>query len=343
VPNGPIPFVVSQTSPPDEKIDLFHSLFRGRDDTYPQRFESCRTEKAGYRPACGGTAASPRSSKPVRRTPAIVAAACVLAAVWFWLLNPSRPDRWAVASDALNETRHVLVRLPDGYATTSRTYPLVVLLDGGDRRQHSAEVPLYSRSVAALGTLERDGLAPMILVGIENRNRVHDMTPVERPDIYVGGGGALAFLRFIETELVPFVEARWRVGPTRILYGESYGGLFVLDALARGRRVFSDYIAVSPTVGVWPEGLAAALHQRMSADTSRATPAPDTQSTSSVFIIYGEKDAPLVTDQMPSIARLIESKRPAVLRFGVEMLPGAGHNPPGSLERGLRFVLDARR
>ena len=276
----------------------------------------------------------------MRRTLAIGAGACVLVAVSFWLLNPSRPDRWAVPSDALNETRHVLVRLPSGYATSPRTYPLVVLLDGGDTRQHSADVPLYSRSVATLATLERDGLAPMILVGVENRNRVRDMTPVERPDIYVGGGGAPAFLRFIETELVPFVEARWRVGPTRILYGESYGGLFVLDAIARGRRIFSDYIAVSPTVGVWPEGLAAALHQRMSADTSRATRAADAHSTSSVFIIYGEKDASLVTDHMPSIARLIESERPAALRFGVEILPRAGHNPPGSLERGLRFVLD---
>jgi hypothetical protein len=264
----------------------------------------------------------------------------VLAAVSFWLLNPSRPDRWAVPSDALDETRHILVHLPDGYATSSRTYPLVVLLDGGDRRQHSADVPLYSRSVAVLAALERDGLAPMILVGIENRNRVRDMTPVERPDIYVGGGGALAFLRFIETELVPFVDARWRVGPTRILYGESYGGLFVLDACARGRRVFTDYIAASPTVGVWPDGLAAALRQRMSADTSRATRDVDTHSTSSLFIIYGERDAPLVTGQMPAIARLIESERPAALRFGVEILPGAGHNPPESLERGLRFVLD---
>ena len=117
----------------------------------------------------------------------------------------------------------------------------------------------------------------------------------------------------------------------------------MLDACARGRRVFTDYIAVSPTVGVWPDGLAAALRQRMSADTSRATRDVDTHSTSSLFIIYGENDAPLVTGQMPAIARLIESERPAALRFGVEILPGAGHNPPESLERGLRFVLDARK
>src|SRR6516225_1710302 len=40
-------------SSPDAKIALFRSLFRGRDDVYPRRFESRRTGKSGYAPACG--------------------------------------------------------------------------------------------------------------------------------------------------------------------------------------------------------------------------------------------------------------------------------------------------
>nr|AQQ74835.1 hypothetical protein [uncultured bacterium] len=34
------------------KIDLFRSLFRGRDDVYARRFESRTTGKSGYAPAC---------------------------------------------------------------------------------------------------------------------------------------------------------------------------------------------------------------------------------------------------------------------------------------------------
>src|SRR5207302_8563449 len=37
----------------DLKIALFRSLFRGREDVYPQRFESRQTGRAGYSPACG--------------------------------------------------------------------------------------------------------------------------------------------------------------------------------------------------------------------------------------------------------------------------------------------------
>ena len=43
---------VTNSSSPAEKIALFRSLFRGREDVYPRRFESRKTGKAGYAPAC---------------------------------------------------------------------------------------------------------------------------------------------------------------------------------------------------------------------------------------------------------------------------------------------------
>jgi hypothetical protein len=42
----------SQHSPVAAKIALFRTLFRGRDDVYPRRFESRKTGKSGYAPAC---------------------------------------------------------------------------------------------------------------------------------------------------------------------------------------------------------------------------------------------------------------------------------------------------
>src|SRR2546427_416310 len=43
---------VTNNSPPAAKIELFRSLFRGREDVYPRRFESRKTGKSGYAPAC---------------------------------------------------------------------------------------------------------------------------------------------------------------------------------------------------------------------------------------------------------------------------------------------------
>ncbi len=44
--------LVHHRSPPEAKIALFRSLFRGREDVYPRRFESRKTGKFGYSPAC---------------------------------------------------------------------------------------------------------------------------------------------------------------------------------------------------------------------------------------------------------------------------------------------------
>ena len=43
---------VDQTSSSQAKIALFRSLFRGREDVYPRRFESRKTGRSGYAPAC---------------------------------------------------------------------------------------------------------------------------------------------------------------------------------------------------------------------------------------------------------------------------------------------------
>ena len=56
--------LVHRLSPPESKIALFRSLFRGRDDVYPRRFESRKTGKSGYSPACGNEWAAGVCEKP---------------------------------------------------------------------------------------------------------------------------------------------------------------------------------------------------------------------------------------------------------------------------------------
>jgi superfamily II DNA or RNA helicase/very-short-patch-repair endonuclease len=56
--------LVHQRSSPEAKIALFCSLFRGREDVYPRRFESRRTGKSGYQPACANEWARKLCEKP---------------------------------------------------------------------------------------------------------------------------------------------------------------------------------------------------------------------------------------------------------------------------------------
>src|SRR5574337_296219 len=62
LPSGGSPLVINQSSQ-EAKIALFRSLFRGREDVYPKRFESRKTGETGYQPACR----NPWTEKPEER------------------------------------------------------------------------------------------------------------------------------------------------------------------------------------------------------------------------------------------------------------------------------------
>ena len=55
---------VTNDSTEEQKIALFRSLFRGREDVYPRRFESKRSGKSGYQPACRKEWIRPFCQKP---------------------------------------------------------------------------------------------------------------------------------------------------------------------------------------------------------------------------------------------------------------------------------------
>ena len=59
-----LPGSVNDRSPPNDKISLFRSLFRGREDVYPRRFESRATGKTGYSPVCSNEWVSGICEKP---------------------------------------------------------------------------------------------------------------------------------------------------------------------------------------------------------------------------------------------------------------------------------------
>lgn len=44
--------LITMASPTDKKIALFRSLFRGREDVFPRRWENAKSGKSGYSPAC---------------------------------------------------------------------------------------------------------------------------------------------------------------------------------------------------------------------------------------------------------------------------------------------------
>jgi predicted alpha/beta superfamily hydrolase len=76
--------------------------------------------------------------------------------------------------------------------------------------------------------------------------RASDYTPTANP-AREGSGKGPEFLRFIETELFPFIEARYPSDSEhRVISGSSFGGLLALYALLEKPELFYGYVAITP-------------------------------------------------------------------------------------------------
>jgi predicted alpha/beta superfamily hydrolase len=148
-------------------------------------------------------------------------------------------DKHIIKSKVLNEERSVLVRVPEGYTQGVQKFPVVYMLDG-----HGSYLSLMP---GMLDHLAWSGQLPeMILVSIQNTDRTRDLTPTktgQRPT-----GGADKFLEFIETEVIPLVEQKYRTQPFRIFAGHSLGGLQVVYSFLSRPELFQAYIAASPVL-----------------------------------------------------------------------------------------------
>jgi predicted alpha/beta superfamily hydrolase len=143
-----------------------------------------------------------------------------------------------IQSSILKEKRKIIIRLPDDYDTSKKTYPVLYLLDGNSNG--------LLETVSAMNKLELDENIPkMIVIAIGNTDRDRDMMPLSTKQYTVPVAGAEQFLAFIGDELIPQIEKKYRSNQQRILCGKSLSGLFTLYALLTRPQLFGSYIGRS--------------------------------------------------------------------------------------------------
>ncbi|MFT6815790.1 MAG: putative alpha/beta superfamily hydrolase [Sphingobacteriales bacterium] len=152
----------------------------------------------------------------------------------------------SIYSESLKEYRKIYVQLPADYKPDENIkYPVVFVLDG----------EVFLPTVNDVLNYYSGGITPeMVIVGISNdKNRMRDLTTSKVTEMYGSpfkqeNGEALNFSKFIETELIPFVENKYPVTNFRTLIGHSYGGLFTLYSLVHHPELFSNYLAIDPSL-----------------------------------------------------------------------------------------------
>jgi predicted alpha/beta superfamily hydrolase len=161
-------------------------------------------------------------------------------------------------SEALGNTRTVLVYLPPGYEEDPEArYPVLYMHDG--QNLFDAGTSFIGVEWAVDETLERmipEGqVRPLIVVGIYNNSRrAYEYTPTKDAGKN-DGGGASRYADFIVGELKPFIDENYRTRPEREhtgLMGSSLGGIVSLYVAWTNPDVFTKVGAMS-TAYWWSE------------------------------------------------------------------------------------------
>ena len=173
--------------------------------------------------------------------------------------NPAKPfvlgEIRQLQSKVLGEPRTLNIYLPAGYQDSdTQHYNVIYLLDGS-----AEEDFIHIAGLVQFNSFEWVArLPPTIVIGIATVDRRRDFTfesdKASDKKLAPTGGGSMAFMKFIQTELQPFVDRTYRTSNRKMLIGQSLGGLFATEVLLKRPQLFTEYVIVSPSLW-WNQGL----------------------------------------------------------------------------------------
>jgi predicted alpha/beta superfamily hydrolase len=157
-------------------------------------------------------------------------------------------------SFVLQEKRTLNIYLPESYKANDTTkYPVIYLLDGGADEDFIHVVGLVQFN--SFPWINR--VPESIVVGIANTDRKRDFTfpstIASENTNFPTTGHSDRFIAFLEKELQPFIEKKYRTTNSKTIIGESLGGLLATEILFKKPTLFNKYIIISPSLW-WDNG-----------------------------------------------------------------------------------------
>jgi predicted alpha/beta superfamily hydrolase len=241
-------------------------------------------------------------------------------------------------SEQTGRDYELIVGLPPSYAKEpERRYPVLYVLDG----QWD-----FSLINMLTGGLRYDKVSPEVLiVGISyagdepeyEKLRGEDYTPTRSHPSFAKeafGGDGPKFLQFLEQNVLPTVEQRYRVDASqRVLSGSSLGGLFTLYTLIEKPDLFQSYLALSPAVG-WDDRYIFRREREFRAQHPRLD--------KRVWLSVGEQEWPDYVKDDKAFFAQFEKSHYEGLSLRVQVVPGEHHAgvKPEAYNRAVRFVFE---
>jgi len=234
-----------------------------------------------------------------------------------------------VHSSVVGRDYDLYVGFPRNYGDTTRKFPVVYILDA------QWDFQLVN---AVNGGQYYDGFLPeVILVGItwggEHANydslRGLDLTPTQVKQM-PSSGNAPRFLEAIKTELIPYIDAKYRTDRSdRTLMGSSLGGLFTLYTMFKETGLFTRYLLTSPSVS-WDNNVLYTYEEAYHAQHARLP----------VTLFMGMSSLEGIETVFNRFVDKLKSRNYTDLKFETRVMEGMGHagSKPEGYTRGLQSV-----
>ncbi len=218
-----------------------------------------------------------------------------------------------IYSEQLQESRTLNIYLPPLYSPDStKKYPVIYLLDGS-----ADEDFIHVVGLVQFGTFPWvKALPESIVVGIANVDRKRDFTfpshnKEDQTQLPTSGGSA-AFIRFIETELQPFITGHYKTDTVRTLIGQSLGGLLATEILFKKPDLFTHYILVSPSLWWDNESLLKFESQPLS-------------SLKTVYLTVGREEHPVMVRNGVELSEKLQKNKSGHLALTFRLWEGQDH------------------
>jgi len=257
---------------------------------------------------------------------------------------------WTVPDPVSGRDYEVFVSLPASYeAEPQRRYPTLYVTDA------DYSFPIL-RQMARRINLDGPVIQEFILVGLSYAkgeggaaSRSRDYTPVPcQPEsrCQLTHGGGVAYQAYLKSEVLPFIEGRFRADPeARVLLGHSYGGLLGAQILFTDPALFQAYVLGSPSFWFGQRHI-----MKMEADYAQS----HTDLPAEVFMYIGAFETPGPTPrhasrydmvgQMSAMEQVLKSRAYPNLTVRSTVLAEEDHLTvaPAGFTRALLAVLPAK-
>jgi len=246
----------------------------------------------------------------------------------------------------------ITVGLPDEYYDKpNKKWPIVYLVDG------NWQFGMITDMVRTMAFCETTTDAIVVGIGYpikgkrkrvnnELSRRAFDLTPVidkdvekmhfEMTKLKTSTGGADKFINFIQHELMPYVNKKYRVSPRkRILAGHSFGGLFAAYTLFENPKLFTHYLVCSPSL--W-------YHENLMFEREENFSKRHKQLKANVFLSAGEMEefpGSNMASNTLRLAALLKSRNYKGLNIVQKFFNGENHCEVAapSYQAGLKWAL----